>query len=195
MTLPRAELIYIHGFASSTLSQKAEATREYIDRCGLPVVYRCPQLSAYPSLAVEVLEKEIAACTTPPVLIGSSMGGFYATYFTETLKLKSVLVNPAVAPDRLMAEYLGPNTNPYTGEEFSLTERDLERLVELDLPVVHTTERSLVLLETGDETLDYRDALSHYEGVPTIVEQGGDHRFQSYERYLPLIFDTLLPVD
>ncbi len=123
------------------------------------------------------------------------MGGFYATHLTERFGLRSVLVNPAVAPHQLMSKYLGPNSNPYTGEEFTLTESDLQRLQEQDLPINQSRALSLVLLETGDETLDYRAALSHYEGVPTIVEQGGDHRFQSYERYLPLIFETLLTGD
>ena len=119
------------------------------------------------------------------------MGGFYASHLTEALDLPSAMINPAVAPAQLINKHLGPQVNPYTGVEFTITEADVEDCRQLDLPVDRVCERSLVLVETGDETLDYRQALAHYEGVFTLVEQGGDHRCQSYERHLPLILEFL----
>ncbi|MFT5484807.1 MAG: putative esterase YcpF (UPF0227 family) [Halieaceae bacterium] len=184
-------LIYIHGYSSSPQSQKAVATQRYLTARGFPVEYRCPQLSDHPAAAIRQLTEEIESCASAPALIGSSMGGFYASYLTELLDLPSVLINPAVAPAESINKILGPNVNPYTGVEFTLTEADVEHCRQFDLPVDRARARSMLLLETGDETLDYRQALSHYEGVFKLVEQGGDHRCQSYERHLPFILNFL----
>ena len=105
-----ASLIYIHGFTSSPQSQKAIATADYIQREQLPVNFICPQLSDHPVVAMNQLEELLRDYDTPPVLIGSSMGGFFASNLTERFDLASALINPAVAPARLIANQLGQNT-------------------------------------------------------------------------------------
>ena len=121
-------------------------------------------------------------------LVGSSLGGFYATYFAEKLGLRAVLINPAVKPQLGLESYLGIQQNLYTGEPYELTRRHIEEWRALDTPTVHP-ERYLLLVETGDEVLDYRDAVRKYAGCRQVVVEGGDHSLKSFPEHLPLILE------
>lgn len=127
----------------------------------------------------------------PPVLIGSSMGGFFANYIAERYGCRAVLVNPAVQPHRLLAAYLGEQRNPYTGEICTLTAQHMVELRDLVVSSMAHPERRMVLLETGDQTLDYREAEAFYRASHCHVEPGGDHSFSRYAAWLPRIAEFL----
>lgn len=188
-------LIYIHGFLSSPQSIKAQQTRQYIERLQLPIQLFIPQLSNYPMPAYQQLRAMVETARTENsarqiALIGSSLGGFMATALAEAYGLKALVINPAVKPYEISA-VLGENTNPYTNETFVLTHSDIEALHRLEVQTLSKPEQIKVLLQTGDETLDYRKAVSYYQGCPQVVEEGGDHGFQNFESHLPEAFNFL----
>jgi predicted esterase YcpF (UPF0227 family) len=117
-------------------------------------------------------------------LVGSSLGGFYATWLAEKHGLKAVLINPAIEPQVGLRAYLGPQQNLYTGERYVLTEAHLQEWQAIRVPRI-TPSRYLLLVETGDEVLDYRKAVDRYGGCEQVVVQGGDHSLQSFPQHLP----------
>lgn len=188
-----AELLYIHGFISSPHSLKAQQTQAYLEGLGGDCYCRIPALPSTPGESLALLEQELqAACARADRvgLIGSSLGGFFATVLAEKYSLPAVLVNPAVNPHQLIAHFLGENYNPYTGEHFLITDQHMQELQQM-LPAALNAERYWVLLQRGDETLDYRDAQSYYSACRMTVEEGGDHSFTTFERYLPDIVTFL----
>jgi len=180
-------LIYIHGFNSSALSYKAGLLREYMAKLGLADHYACPELSHRPAQAMAQLEALIAPQDPRGVtLVGSSLGGFYATSLVERFGARAVLVNPAVRPYDLLAGYLGPQKNLYTGEAYELTPQHIAELRALEVETI-TPSRYLLITATGDEVLDYRAGVEHYAGCEQIVVPGGDHGFRGFSAYLDTV--------
>ena len=177
-------LIYIHGFNSSALSFKAGLLRRRMAELRRGCEIACPELPHSPSQAVRALESLIEAHRDDGVaLIGSSLGGYYATWLAEKYGVRAVLVNPAVRPYELLARYVGPQTNLYTNIHYQLTPRDIEELRELEVARI-TPERYLLMVQTGDEVLDYRGAVERYRGAQQRVLEGGDHGFSSFGEHL-----------
>jgi predicted esterase YcpF (UPF0227 family) len=182
-------LIYVHGFNSSALSYKAAVVRKRMDelRCG--EAFLCPELPPSPRSAIELLQHTIESCDTQNVsLIGSSLGGYYATWLAERFEIRAALLNPAVAPYELLAGYIGPQKNLYTGAQYDFEERYVDELRELEIERI-TPSRYLLLVTTGDEVLDYRDAVRKYRGCEEIVIEGGDHGFGTFEHYLARVLE------
>jgi predicted esterase YcpF (UPF0227 family) len=184
-------LIYIHGFNSSPASLKAQQTQKWLDTQPLSISFECPALSSEPDKAIVQLQSMIEHYCEPVGLIGSSMGGYYATWLGEKYGFKSVLINPAVRPYEFMMEYLGENANYHTGERYILEQRHVDITRTLDVEQIKKPENIWVLLQTGDEVLDYQQAEEKYAQCALTIEQGGDHSFQHYERHLPAIIDFL----
>ena len=185
----RFHLFYIHGFNSSPQSAKARLLGDAV-RAKPQVQYHVPGLPYDPARAIAILQDAIAQCLPEPVgLIGSSMGGFYGTYVAERYDLPLVLINPAVRPFELLRNYLGENENVYTGEKYVFTEQHIEQLKALDIEPVTRPQRYLLLTQTGDEVLDYRQGVEKYAGCRQIVEPDGSHGFDGFERYLNTIFE------
>jgi predicted esterase YcpF (UPF0227 family) len=179
-------IVYLHGFNSSPQSHKAQVLRDYMGRHGLGELYACPALPPLASDALQAIEKEIAGREV--CFVGSSLGGFYATYLAETHDARAVLINPAIEPHVGLRAYLGTQKNLHTGAPYELTERHLMEWQALYVPRIDP-RRYLVIVETGDEVLDYRRALERYAGAQHIVVQGGDHSLQSFPRHLARILE------
>ena len=185
--------IYVHGFNSSPSSYKARALAAYLAEQGKSDHFHCPALSHWPQRAIEQLEALLdELASVPVVLIGSSLGGYYSHYLMQTIgeraqPLSAVLVNPAVRPYALLERWLGENENIYTAERYRLTERHLEQLKALDRPAPKALDAYLLLVQTGDETLDYREAVEKYAGVAQFVQPGGSHGFDQFEQLIPAI--------
>ena len=179
-------ILYLHGFNSSPASRKARAMAAYMQARGLGHLFVCPALPPGPLDAVRTIEAQLARHASSPTLVGSSLGGFYATHFAERLGLRAVLINPAITPYIGLEGYLGTQKNLYTGETYELTRADLEAWRTL-APERVDPERYLLLLETGDEVLDWREAARKYEGARTVIRDGGDHTLQSFPEHLPRI--------
>ncbi|WP_372872168.1 YqiA/YcfP family alpha/beta fold hydrolase [Shewanella sp.] len=181
-------LLYIHGFNSSPLSEKGVLTANFLARQYPDVRLVQPQLPSDIDAAVRLLADLTGeARERGEVLryIGSSLGGFYATWLAETFGGKAVLINPAVSPYDLFEEFLGPQHNPYTDEHYQVLPEHREALKSYDVEAIANPDRFFVLLQTGDEVLDYRLALDKYHCCRMLIEPGGDHSFVGFERQLP----------
>ena len=183
-------IVYLHGFNSSPASGKAKQLGEHMVGLGRQADYYCPALPNSPREAIACVETELVQHRPESVtLIGSSLGGFYATYLAEKHGWKAVLVNPAVHAHLLMRDALGMQTNWHTGEKWLLTESHLAELSDLDIMRITRPERYLLLVQTADEVLDYREAVAYYAGATQIIEEGGDHGFAGFERHFQTILD------
>lgn len=183
-------IVYLHGFNSSPASGKAQQLGEHMAALGRSADYYCPALPNSPREAIAKVEASLARSQPGSVtLVGSSLGGFYASYLAEKHGWKAVLVNPAVHANILLQSALGPQINWHTGEKWMLTEQHLAELAALDIERITRPERYLLLTQTGDEVLDYRDAVAYYAGATHLVEDGGDHGFAGFERHFQTILD------
>ena len=181
----RPVIIYLHGFTSSPQSEKARETAAWLAQHRPDIELQVPALSNYPDKAA-AQAKALVESLAPrqPRLIGSSMGGFFSAWLSAQFKLYAALVNPGVFIEQRLRSYLGRNTNLYTGERFELNESHLHALAAMSQ--LQPDERKLLLLlQTGDETLDYRQALRRYPKARAVVETGGSHRFEGYINHLP----------
>lgn len=145
-------ILYIHGFNSSPLSTKARQLEAVMQQLGLSAQLRVPILHHHPRHAMLQLEAAIAELGAP-LLVGSSLGGYYATHLAERHGLKALLVNPAVTPHKRFDGYLGSQRNHYTGETWELTLDHMQALAELEVPPPEDPNRYQVWLQTADETL------------------------------------------
>ena len=179
-------IVYLHGFNSSPRSHKAQVLGRYLAERGLDAQYACPALPPLASGAVRQIERGLSGKDV--CFVGSSLGGFYATYLAEKHDARAVLINPAIEPHIGLRNYLGPQRNLHTGEPYELTESHLREWEALVVPRI-TPGRYLLLVETGDEVLDYRAAVRRYAGCEQVVVEGGDHSLQSFPRHLPRILE------
>jgi predicted esterase YcpF (UPF0227 family) len=186
-------LLYLHGFNSSPESKKAQQTRRWFEHNAPEIEFVCPSLPPYGDIAMALLEKLVTDRLSDSVtVIGSSMGGFFATCLAERYNLKAVLINPAVSPDRGLQRWLGENANYHTGEKWLFEAQHIDEYRRLDPPEINNKNNYLVLLQSGDEVLDYRDAQQRYSGCKIILESGGDHSFIDYHQHLKNIHQFLV---
>ena len=181
-------ILYLHGFCSSPASWKARALATAMEERGLAGRFFCPALSFVPDEAIAQAEAIIGGQNGPLALVGSSLGGYYATHLAEKHGLKAVLVNPAVVAPISLDKYIGKQTNFYTGESFDFAAEHIAQLRALEVPHI-TPEGYLLMVETGDEVLDYRQAVCRYAGSRQIVLPGGDHSFTRFPEMLPQLFE------
>lgn len=177
-------ILYLHGFRSSPKSHKATVLQAHMASRGLGDRFACPQLPVSPREAVDLAQSLIERAAKPVTLIGSSLGGYYATCLAERNGLRAVLANPSVASWRAAEKFLGEHENLYTGEAFEFNRAHIDELRALDVPAITRPERYWLLVETGDEVLDYRAAVAHYAGARQTVLEGGDHSFTRWGDYI-----------
>ena len=177
-------ILYIHGFNSAPESKKATQLTSVMQRIGLGGQLRVPALHHHPREAMAQLQGAISELGRP-LLVGSSLGGYYATWLAEQHGLKALLVNPAVSPHRKFDGYLGTQTNHYSGQTWELTLDHVHALADLEVPAPEDPQRYQVWLQTGDETLDYRYAEQYYAACDVRVQAGGDHSYQGFAQQLP----------
>lgn len=189
-------LIYLHGFNSSPQSVKALQMNQFINDNCFDITIVTPTLEVTPRIALEQIISIVNDIKTKHVnaaigFVGSSMGGFLATILGEKYGVKAVLINPAVAPHRMIESLVGDYTNPYSGETFKVTKKDGNELAAMNFEALSIASNYWVLLQQGDETLDYRDALSVYQHSRITLEPLGDHGFVGFNRYLHAIVEFL----
>jgi predicted esterase YcpF (UPF0227 family) len=185
----RINILYLHGFNSSPQSMKAQITKSYFYENFPNIPFFCPQLATSPEAVIEQLTSLIASKNDEENLwcfIGSSLGGYFSTYLSEHYQGKAVLINPAVKPFELLADYVGEQTNPYTEEVYSIEQHFIETLKNIEQKFI-SKNNYLVMVQTGDEVLDYQEAVDKYCNCQIIVQQGGDHSFIDYSKMLPKI--------
>lgn len=173
-------ILFVHGLGSCGWGEKSLALRAHF---GVENVI-APDLPFRPDAALGTLQRLV---TRYPVraLAGSSLGGFLATRLNEDHGLPAVLVNPVVRPHRLLRDHVGRHSRWCDERPFDVDEGYLETLAGMHRPRPSADERYLVLLQQGDEVLDYRQAESYYAGFDVVCEPCGDHRFTGFVNHLP----------
>lgn len=186
-------LIYLHGFLSSPESAKATILKSWLSENRPDIEYCCPQLSAYSDETKFCLNNIVENYADAiPMVVGSSLGGYWATWLSESYDLPAVLINPAVKPSIFLPGYVGVELeNYYTEERYILRQKDVDDLREVDTPYIKRVENYWLLAQTDDDTLDYRLSVQKYSGCRQLVEEGGNHSFENFERWLPEILNFL----
>jgi len=189
----RPTIVYLHGFRSAPASVKATALVRAVQalpestRPGLHV----PFLRHAPAEAVAAtiawIDANVASPRDTLTLVGSSLGGFYATHLAERYGARAVLINPAIRPYEDLLAYAGVQTNLYTGEAFVVAEAHFDELRALAVPRMTRPRRYWLMVQTGDEVLDWREAVAFYAGAHQLVEGGGDHGFAGFERQIDAV--------
>ncbi len=183
-------ILYLHGFRSSPLSLKARLLGARMHALGLDAQWRCPQLPASPKAAI-ALALELAGDTPAAELciVGSSLGGYYATWLAERLGCRAVLLNPAIAPLRDLDKHVGVTTQFHSDAPFEFKREYIEELRALAVPAVTLAQRYFLIAATGDEVLDYRDMLAHYPGARLHLIEGSDHGIAEFADYLAPVLE------
>nr|WP_277397915.1 YqiA/YcfP family alpha/beta fold hydrolase [Paraburkholderia sp. Ac-20340] len=177
----------MHGFRSSPQSFKARLMAARMAELGRKGEWLCPTLPVSPAEAVAQIESEIRAHAKAGeriTLIGSSLGGFFATYLAEKHGWRAALLNPAVVPDRDLSKYLGEQPLWHGGGSIVVEPRHLDELRALAVMQITQPQRYYLIAATGDEVLDYREMLAHYPGVVTHLIEGSDHGISEFADYV-----------
>ncbi len=177
-------LINIHGFSSNGLSRKSKLLRQKYKNQII-----CPTLSNIPELAVDTLEQIISHLlkTEKSInLIGSSIGGYLSIYLACKYNLKAVLINPAIYPYNFK-NFIGLNECSFDGSKFESTCKHLQSLKNYDIKKIKEPKNFLVLLQKGDELLDYQEAEKKFIDANLVIEEGGSHGFENFESKFDLI--------
>ena len=183
-----AAILYLHGFCSSPASWKVRLLADALSARSQSDRLFCPALSPVPFEAIAQAEAIIHEQEGPLTLVGSSLGGYYATALAEKLDLRAVLINPAVVAPVSLNQFIGTQTNLHTNETFQFTAQHVEQLRALESTRI-TPERYLLMVETGDEVLDHRQAVTRYAGCLQHVLEGGDHSFTRFPDLLPQLLE------
>ncbi len=183
------KLLYLHGFNSSPQSHKAQLIMQYMSENNTLDLLICPQIPSVPEEARLFLEQLVEETLENHTLsfAGSSLGGYYATYLVEKYSGSAVLINPSVKPYETLRAHLGENKFYFDEGCWEFDESHIQQLEDMKVKNITEPERYLVLLQTGDEILDYREAELKYKNSQIIIEQGGDHSFTDLECYIAQI--------
>ncbi|HIV69667.1 MAG TPA: esterase [Candidatus Aquabacterium excrementipullorum] len=196
MTRAPTHILYLHGFRSSPRSAKAQrlgATMQALKSQGRNLFWACPQLPPSPRQTVAELEELVALWPRDTMsVIGSSLGGFYATVLAERLGCPAAVINPAVAPARDLARHIGEQTSYHDpSDRFFFRPEFITEFEALDPYPVRHAERYWALIAKGDEVLDWHEMLSHYEGARVQLLEGGDHAVSDFEQHIPALLEFL----
>lgn len=191
--MPTTHLLYLHGFRSSPQSVKARMVADYVRHRHSQVVWLCPQLPASPAQA---MQQVLAAVADWPgasmAVVGSSLGGYYASYVAQHKRCKSALLNPAVFPDRTLAHYIGTQPQWHNPDEAIFFRAEyIDELRSLATRERPPAGPELGIFCTGDEVLNWRDMVQRYPQARQHIVEGGDHAISDFAQHLPVLAEFL----
>ncbi len=185
--------VYLHGFKSSPLSNKAQLTKVAIEtriQFGEQITWYCPQLPASPRAAIAMVREHIDGQTFSTLsLMGSSLGGYYATHLGELFPSKVSLLNPAIEPARDLEKYIGEQKSWHQEEVFHFLPEYIQELQDIYVKNISQAERYFLLAAKGDEVLDWREMVAKYPGAQQLILEGGDHAISDYPNHLNQLMD------
>jgi predicted esterase YcpF (UPF0227 family) len=183
-------ILYLHGFRSSPASRKATMLRERMHALGRAPDYLCPALPPSPAAAIELTLRQLASVPPSSVaLIGSSLGGYYATWLAERLGCRAVVLNPAITPARDLEAHLGRQPVYFSAEEIDFRPEYLAELRAIDSPSITRPERYFLVAAIGDTLIDYRTMTEKYEGARQRVLEGSNHELSDFALYMDEVLD------
>ena len=187
-------ILYLHGFRSSPRSFKARVVQARLRELGREDELICPHLPASPRQAMDLVDRLVARFPAVELaVIGSSLGGYYATWLAERLGCRAALLNPAVRPPADLEPYVGVHTEYHSDRAFEFKREYLDELKALAVDRITRPERYYLLAATGDEVLDYRDMLAHYPGATVHLIEGSDHAISEFPQYVDEVLAFCTP--
>ena len=186
-------LLYLHGFRSSPQSNKARILGDHIGARHSRVRWWCPQLPPSPREAAAVIAEGIANWPRQSMaVVGSSLGGYYASWVAQLARCKSVMINPAVNPARDLEKHIGEQSNWHDPDDvFFFRPEYIDDLRQLDTSAMTAAAPELVLIAQGDEVLDWREMSERYPHALQLLQEGGDHALSNFPEYLDRIDEFL----
>lgn len=190
-------VVYLHGFRSSPNSSKAVMTREALEKLSSlknPIEWYCPQLLASPKASMEMVMKHIEQSTADQiVVVGSSLGGFYANFLAEKYGCRAVTLNPAVRAPKELAPHVGMMTAYDSEEPFDFRPEYIDQLNTLQVESITEPSRYFLIAAKGDELLSWQEMVDFYPEANHLVLEGGDHGISDYVKYLPEVLKFIQP--
>jgi len=185
------KIIYLHGFNSSAESKKSKILDSYLKEEKL-INLESPNLNTSPSRAVSQIEKIIKESSSRVCVLGSSLGGLYATFIADKYDLKSVTINPVVRNHISgMKDLVGSHKNFHTDEEYEFTTKDYLDLQKLGLKELKKPLNHLCFIKMSDEVLDHNKTLAYFSKSYVLSEKGGNHSYDDFFEKIPLILDYM----
>ena len=185
------KIIYLHGFNSSAESKKSKILESFLKGEEL-ISFESPNLDTSPSEAISQIEKIIKESSNRVCLVGSSLGGLYATYVADKYDLRSVTINPVVRNHISgMKDLVGSHKNYHTDKEYEFTMMDYLDLQELGLKQLKKPLNHFCLIKMSDEVLDHNKTFSYFSKSYLLSEKGGNHSYDDFFEKIPLILDYL----
>lgn len=184
-------IAYIHGFLSGPHAVKATILKNYLEEHGASFEFVAPDFPDTPQEAIDSLDEWMRSYDPDDIfLVGSSMGGFLSTILQVRYGVGIALINPCTHPQEYFSSLIGPQHNDSTGRDFVLEPHMITTLEQLDAEACgYDPHRTLVLLQRGDEVLDYRKSLEFYAKSNPVVSDGGCHAFENFSAVVPRILD------
>ena len=191
--MQRTHLLYLHGFRSSPRSTKAQKMAEAVARLHPAVTWWCPQLPASPREAMALVWGTVGTWPHERMaVVGSSLGGFYATWVAERAGCRAVLLNPAVDPARDLQGYIGVQTAWHDpNERFEVKPEFMGELRALECGPVRDPSQYFAIIAKGDEVLDWREMVGRYPGARIKLLEAGDHALSDFDDHLPEVLGFL----
>jgi len=193
--MPSTLLVYLHGFRSSPRSSKAVMTGEAVKAMSTadsPIEWYCPQLLASPQQSMDMVTEHIDHSNADRlVVIGSSLGGFYANFLAEKYSCKAVVLNPAVFAAKELAPHVGMMTSYDSDEPFDFRPEYIDELKALQVERISNPKRYFLIAAKGDELLDWNDMSAFYPGAKQLVLEGSDHGIADYPEHLPKVLEFI----
>ncbi len=188
-------VVYLHGFRSSPRSSKAVLTGESVKALSTvnqSFEWFCPQLLASPKASMDMVIERIEASTYDRlVIMGSSLGGYYANYLAEKYGCKAVALNPAVRAPRELAQHVGMLTAYDTNEPYDFRPEYIQELSDLQVDAITNPGRYFLMAAKGDELLDWKEMVDFYKGAEQLVLEGSDHGIAEYPEHLPKVLEFI----
>ena len=191
--LPPTHVLYLHGFRSSPQSMKAQRVGAWLAEHRPEVHYWCPNLPPSPRLAIEQVLAGVADWPRERMaVLGSSLGGFYATVVAEALGCPAVVMNPVVHAARDATPFIGEHSSWHDPEErFTFLPAYIDELRDMTPGPLTRRERYTAIIATGDEVLDWRDMAERYAGARQMVIEGSDHGISDFDAALAFLLQSL----
>ena len=185
-------IFYFHGFMSSAESSKAQVFKNFIEQNYQNINLVIPNIYDKFTEAIPQLDEMISKDKNKTkYFMGSSLGGFFASHYASLYKTKAVVINPAINPSEGLKSYLGFNENYANGNKFELTSDDIAAIKSIELDKINNLRETLLLCESGDEVLNYINAIEFYKGSFVNINFGGDHSYSCFSDKLRIISEFL----
>ena len=191
--MPTTHLLYLHGFRSSPQSTKAQMMAARVQADHKNVRWWCPQLPPSPREAMALIQRGTADWPADQMaVVGSSLGGFYATALAQQRGCRAVVLNPAVDPARDLAAHIGEQTAWHDpAEHFFFRPEYIDELRALQTGPLTHPERTFAVIAKGDELLDWREMTARYASARIRLLEGSDHALSDFDDHIDAVQEFL----